>query len=344
MVMRCPFVVSGIGLASTSAKTLSSCRLSPNSLMRATSFFPRSLCWRLPAGFPSFPASPFRGLAPNSNPRPAASVMRGESPNEGESDRCCSCMAAHPDAAPFVCAERDAKIWPGDATEASPRDPGDDAAPHELESLGRSHRLSLLVRRLRATRITLSGAAEGCSPAFFLPALAFAPGSRSRSLATGSADARVRTSRGWAVSIAVRRQALPPVHARNDRSPSGPACLASSALHLATASEPLGDKPPRHDVVEHAAGVASRRVDSPILALNGEDLRGDATVDATAARPEGPAVDGELAGPRLATNPRHDDSCCVAQPLIVCAEPPLSNYLRRVIRSHRAIERFSLLS
>ena len=62
------------------------------------------------------------------------------------------------------------------------------------------------------------------------------------------------------------------------------------------------------------------------------------------ARPEGPAVDGELAGPRLATNPRHDDSCCVEQPLIVCAEPPLSNYLRRVIRSHRAIERFSLLS
>jgi hypothetical protein len=46
----------------------------------------------------------------------------------------------------------------------------------------------------------------------------------------------------------------------------------------------------------------------------------------------------------LATNPRHDDSCCVVQPLIVCAEPPLSNYLRRVIRSHRAIERFSLLS
>jgi len=97
--------------------------------------------------------------------------------------------------------------------------------------------------------------------------------------------------------------------------------------------------------VEHAAGVASRRVDSPILALNGEDLRGDAPADATAARPEGPAVDGELAGPRLATNPRHDDSCCcVEQPLIVCAEPPLSNYLRRVIRSHRAIERFSLLS
>ena len=97
-------------------------------------------------------------------------------------------------------------------------------------------------------------------------------------------------------------------------------------------------------MLDVAAGVASRRVDSPILALNGEDLRGDGPADATAARPEGPAVDGELAGPRLATNPRHDDGCCVEQPLIVCAEPPLSNYLRRVIRSHRAIERFSLLS
>ena len=94
--------------------------------------------------------------------------------------------------------------------------------------------------------------------------------------------------------------------------------------------------------MEHAADVA--RVDSPILSHISEDRRGETIADATAARPEGPAVDGELAGPRLATNPRHDESCCVEQPLIVCAEPPLSNYLRRVIRSHRAIERFSLLS
>ena len=62
-----------------------------------------------------------------------------------------------------------------------------------------------------------------------------------------------------------------------------------------------------------------------------EDLRADLAAhkeafasyaDATAARPEGPAVDDELDRPRLATNPRHD-GCCVQQPLIVCAEPPL---------------------
>ena len=97
MVMRWPFVVSGIGLASTSAKTLSSRRLSPNSLILATSALPRNLCCRLPDGFCwSFPASPVRGRAPNSNPRPAASVMSGESPNESAPR--CACMAAHPEA------------------------------------------------------------------------------------------------------------------------------------------------------------------------------------------------------------------------------------------------------
>ena len=167
----------------------------------------------------------------------------------------------------------------------------------------------------------MSGAAEGCSPAFFLPAPALAPDSRSAfAVATGSADARVRTSRESAASIAARRQMLPPVHARNDRSEWIAECLASSALRLAPAPEPPGDKPPPGLDVEHAADVA--RVDSPILSHISEDRRGETIADATAARPEGPAVDGELDRPRLATNPRHD-GCCVQQPLIVCAEPPL---------------------
>mmetsp|Transcript_1019 Transcript_1019/g.3853 ORF Transcript_1019/g.3853 Transcript_1019/m.3853 type:complete len:140 (-) Transcript_1019:51-470(-) len=112
---------------------------------------------------------------------------------------------------------------------------------------------------------------------------------------------------------------LPPVHARNDRSKWIAGCLASSALRLAPAPEPPGDKPPPGLDVEHAADVA--RVDSQILAHISEDRRGDTIADATAARPEGPAVDGELDRPRLATNPWHD-GCCV-QPLILCAEPPL---------------------
>ena len=91
--------------------------------------------------------------------------------------------------------------------------------------------------------------------------------------------------------------------------------------------------------MEHAADVA--RVDSPILAHISEDRRGETIADATAARPEGPAVDGELDRPRLATNPRHD-GCCVQQPLM-CVPNPLSIYLRRRLRSHRAIERFSLI-
>ena len=79
---------------------------------------------------------------------------------------------------------------------------------------------------------------------------------------------------------------LPLVHARNDRSEWIAECLASSALRLAPAPEPPGDKPPPGLDVEHAADVA--RVDSPILAHISEDRRGETIVDATAARPEGP--------------------------------------------------------